>query len=1088
MAAPPEDESLESRISECDLGFGGRIAFWGIVKQDPILPDDKPLPPPPPRPKNAIFEDEEKSKMLSRLLNSTHPEDLRAANRLIKEMVQEDQKRMEKISKRVAAIKEVNNNVKILTEMLNNYNKETSTESNEEVIKELYQRCDKMRPTLFRLASDTEDNDEALAEILQANDNLTQVINMYKQVVKGEEVNGESSTTPRMSGSNSALLDLTGLDTSVSSATPFYPAVPTLSQGHIAPPTEMSLSFLDDELMSLGLNETNPTPSITTQTLDSSGWHSFQSSDGMDPTTPAAPAVVLKPAVPSNPPSTQGPSVSSKALDDLDLLGKTLLQQSLPPEAMQVKWDKQQQHAKPTLRDLQHKSNPLGTVAGPAVSNSSAPVSTSPSKPSFSGMTSSTVEQTVSQLGSLASAAQQEELSLANVNVPLESIKPSSILPVTVFDSNSFRVLFHFAQDPPPGRPDVLVVVISMISTAPLPMHNIVFQSAVPKTMKVKLQPPSGTELPAFNPIIPPTAITQVLLLANPHKEKVRLRYKLTFTMGDETYDEMGDVDQFPTPESWGTIQNGWASPARSQEDPLLGGEALSFLVSRCVLVVMAEIEEQPQVAGPVEKRAPEGEIEGEEDDDELDETLSERLWGLTEMFPDGMRNAVGVTLNCSVTVAKKLYSFTRSALWIGTTSFMILVLPVVFETEKLQLEQQQLQQQRQNMADIKKLKMVGICTIKGIQMTTRRAMGNIKGLSEAKVDKIKEAANKLIEPGFVTAFAYSEKRKMVFHISTGSQEFDKLLGGGIESMAITEAFGDRLKDIADRFNVDHDAVLDNVLYARAYTSEHQMELLDFVAAKFHEEAGIFKLLSTGCWRKLGYCWPKKKEKKSGETCPEAEVEEESKESGTEGRNFECGQHDCFQADPKKPIGGHILAHASTTRISLRKGRGEMRIAKIYDRLLLKLYEQLREFLYQKQKPSFSVPLTVKVPVSALWPQSQIICTQMENEMARQMDNMRRSVHLMNQLQHVLRNEIVDADQVPRWDGRRAPFCKVEKDGQQFSASLEVEDFKPEELTVKQVGRKVMLSGKKEKKEESDGGSYSTVIRSSDERSSFQMT
>jgi len=39
-----------------------------------------------------------------------------------------------------------------------------------------------------------------------------------------------------------------------------------------------------------------------------------------------------------------------------------------------------------------------------------------------------------------------------------------------------------------------------------------------------------------------------------------------------------------------------------------------------------------------------------------------------------------------------------------------------------------------------------------------------------------------------------------------------------------------------------------------------------------------------------------------------------------------------FQADPKKPVGGHILAHASTTRIALRKGRGELRIAKIYDR------------------------------------------------------------------------------------------------------------------------------------------------------------
>ena len=41
-----------------------------------------------------------------------------------------------------------------------------------------------------------------------------------------------------------------------------------------------------------------------------------------------------------------------------------------------------------------------------------------------------------------------------------------------------------------------------------------------------------------------------------------------------------------------------------------------------------------------------------------------------------------------------------------------------------------------------------------------------------------------------------------------------------------------------------------------------------------------------------------------------------------------------FQADPKKPIGGHVLAHASTTRISLRKGRGEVRIAKMYDRFV----------------------------------------------------------------------------------------------------------------------------------------------------------
>lgn len=38
-----------------------------------------------------------------------------------------------------------------------------------------------------------------------------------------------------------------------------------------------------------------------------------------------------------------------------------------------------------------------------------------------------------------------------------------------------------------------------------------------------------------------------------------------------------------------------------------------------------------------------------------------------------------------------------------------------------------------------------------------------------------------------------------------------------------------------------------------------------------------------------------------------------------------------FNADPKKPIGGHVMAHSSTTRLYLRKGRGETRMCKIYD-------------------------------------------------------------------------------------------------------------------------------------------------------------
>uniref|UniRef100_A0A8C3LNP5 Golgi associated, gamma adaptin ear containing, ARF binding protein 1 n=1 Tax=Chrysolophus pictus TaxID=9089 RepID=A0A8C3LNP5_CHRPC len=466
----------------------------GIVKSDPKLPDDAPFPPPPPRPKNIIFDDEEKSKVRGLCSKSQESACFR---KCIKGMLR-DQKRMEKISKRVNAIEEVNNNVKLLTEMVTNYSKGETTESNEDLMKELYQRCERMRPMLFRLASDTEDNDEALAEILQANDNLTQVINLYKQLVWGEEVNGEMVAGP-LRGSTSALLDLSGLE--LPATGPSYPA-PFL------------LFFL------AGLNDPAPHPA---QAGDSSGWNSFQSSDSNE--LSITPVVVAAPVKADAGTSSPKPT-STSGLDDLDLLGKTLLQQSLPPESQQVRWEKQQPPPRLTLRDLQNRSSSVVTTP--------------------SGSTSVPPQPPASTL--------PPEISLANITVPLESIKPSSILPVTVYDQHGFRILFHFAKDALPERPDVLVVVISMLSTAPQPIRNIVFQSAVPKVMKVKLQPPSGTELPAFNPIVHPSAITQVLLLANPQKEKVRLRYKLTFTMGEQTYNEMGDVDQFPPPESWGNL------------------------------------------------------------------------------------------------------------------------------------------------------------------------------------------------------------------------------------------------------------------------------------------------------------------------------------------------------------------------------------------------------------------------------------------------------------------------------------------------------------------------------------------------------
>ncbi|CUA76539.1 Meiotic recombination protein dmc1 [Schizosaccharomyces pombe 972h-] [Rhizoctonia solani] len=218
-----------------------------------------------------------------------------------------------------------------------------------------------------------------------------------------------------------------------------------------------------------------------------------------------------------------------------------------------------------------------------------------------------------------------------------------------------------------------------------------------------------------------------------------------------------------------------------------------------------------------------------------------------------------------------------------------------------------------------------------------------LKGMSEAKVEKIKEAAQKILGSSFQTGMQVSEKRKRVLQISSGSKSVDAMLGGGFMSQSISEAYGefrtgktqlahtlsviaqlppemggasgkvtyidtegtfrpDRIRAIADRFGVDPEQTLENITYARAYNSEHQMELIQEAGIRFAEEKN-FRLLLGQMLAKL------------------AKLSEEF--------NIVVLLTNQVQADPGatmafaptvKPIGGHILSHASATRIMLRKG------------------------------------------------------------------------------------------------------------------------------------------------------------------------
>ncbi|CAG4971347.1 unnamed protein product [Colias eurytheme] len=58
---------------------------------------------------------------------------------------------------------------------------------------------------------------------------------------------------------------------------------------------------------------------------------------------------------------------------------------------------------------------------------------------------------------------------------------------------------------------------------------------------------PSSTSLPAFNPFLPPPALTQVMLVARPpNRPQIDLKFVITYTCNDDMYSEMGEVKQLP--------------------------------------------------------------------------------------------------------------------------------------------------------------------------------------------------------------------------------------------------------------------------------------------------------------------------------------------------------------------------------------------------------------------------------------------------------------------------------------------------------------------------------------------------------------
>ena len=288
------------------------------------------------------------------------------------------------------------------------------------------------------------------------------------------------------------------------------------------------------------------------------------------------------------------------------------------------------------------------------------------------------------------------------------------------------------------------------------------------------------------------------------------------------------------------------------------------------------------------------------------------------------------------------------------------------------------LQEYGLNSTDVKKLQEAGYNSLEALAFTCKKNLLAIKGINEAKADKLikilEETLNLKIQPSSVAL----EERKRITRITSGSKELDTLLGGGFESNSITELFGEfrtgktqichtlcitcqlpkkdgggegkaiyidtegtfrpeKLASIAERFGLDPKEAIENVFYARAYNSDHQNRLLMQVCALMCEHK--FSLLivdsATALYR-TDY---------SGR----AELSNRQMSLAKFLRNLQkiADEHkivvvitnqvvatvdgNAFGGNDKKPIGGHIMAHACQTRLYLKKGLKQNRICKIYD-------------------------------------------------------------------------------------------------------------------------------------------------------------
>jgi len=274
------------------------------------------------------------------------------------------------------------------------------------------------------------------------------------------------------------------------------------------------------------------------------------------------------------------------------------------------------------------------------------------------------------------------------------------------------------------------------------------------------------------------------------------------------------------------------------------------------------------------------------------------------------------------------------------------------------------------------KLAEVGYTDLMTIAVTSPVELAAIVEIGEGQARKIINSVREMLQIGFESADKIMERKLAAIKIKTGVESLDKLLGGGVETQAITEAYGqfasgksqlgfqlavnvqlpkeqgglgknclfidtentfspNRIVSVAKARGMDPDQVLKNIFVARAFNSEHQIFLIEKAAELIEEKnIGLIVIDSLTSHFRADYIGRGElagRQQKLNKHLHVLQRMADGHNLAVYVTNQVMARPDMLFGDPTAPVGGHVLAHQATYRLYLRKGKAGTRVCRLVD-------------------------------------------------------------------------------------------------------------------------------------------------------------